>query len=318
MIGSMMKAATSRFLSSVSTLPRVAIQRGRDPVTVGQQVLERFAMLRRADAHGRDRIAVVRIVDGDELAASGIGHGILQRPLDRFGAAGRAIRHSELAGCHAGEHPGELCPRAVQVVRMDVIRTIELPHRRENLSVSPAQVPDTPAHHEIDVLAAAGVDEMAVGGVADDDVPGFAVASEVLPVEFAKVHWGSTRAVRGSIGDARSLSLVVVGDLEQHVAVARSVERAPAREVQAPEFGAHMLARELRAQLFIGEVAVLHGRAESRYRRGDVGNAGRTDDKGISPPRAAVHLPGAGGHAPTLLPAELDARGHAMTLVASE
>jgi hypothetical protein len=113
---------------------------------------------------------------------------------------------------------------------------------------------------------------------------------------------------------AQRLTFGLVRDVEQHVGVARPVERAPAREVQAPEFGAHMRARELRTQRFVGEVTSVHRLAESRYRRGNVGDAGRTDDERIAPPRAAVHLPGTGRHAPTLLPAELDALLHATTV----
>src|SRR4051794_26982172 len=71
---------------------------------------------------------------------------------------------------------------------MNIIGAIELLRRRANLGVPPAQVADAPAHHEIDVLAAARVGEKAIGGVADDDVLGFALAAEVLLVELAEVH----------------------------------------------------------------------------------------------------------------------------------
>ena len=143
-----------------------------------------------ADAHGGDGVAVVAVLDGDELAAAGVGHGDLQRAFDRFGAAGGAVGDRELAGRDAGEHFGELDPGAVEVVGMNVIGAIELPRRRADLGVPPAQVADAPAHHEVDVFAAAGVGEIAVGGVADDDVLGFALAAEVLFVELAEVHAG--------------------------------------------------------------------------------------------------------------------------------
>src|SRR6188474_1674066 len=73
---------------------------------------------------------------------------------------------------------------------MNVIWAIELPRRRSDLGAPPPQVADAPAHHEVDVFAAAGVGEIAVGGVTDDDVLGFALAAEVLFVELAEVHAG--------------------------------------------------------------------------------------------------------------------------------
>src|SRR5690242_19520461 len=73
---------------------------------------------------------------------------------------------------------------------MNVIRAVELSRRRANLGVPPPQVADAPAHHEVDVLAAAGVGEIAVSGVADNDVLGFTLAAEVLLVELAKVPAG--------------------------------------------------------------------------------------------------------------------------------
>src|SRR4051794_8242164 len=78
----------------------------------------------------------------------------------------------------------------VEVIGMNVIGAVELPRRRADLRVSPAQVTDAPAHHEVDVFAAAGVGEIAVSGVADDDVLGFALAAEVLFVQLAEVHVG--------------------------------------------------------------------------------------------------------------------------------
>jgi hypothetical protein len=133
---------------------------------------------------------VVAAFDGDEAAAAGVGHGNLQGAFDRFGAAGGAVGDCKLTGRDAGEHFGELGPRAVEVVGMNVLGAIELPRRRPNLGVAPAQVADAPAHHEVDVLAAAGIGEIAVSGVADDDVVGFALAAEVLLVELAEVHAG--------------------------------------------------------------------------------------------------------------------------------
>src|SRR5436190_23271403 len=76
---------------------------------------------------------------------------------------------------------------------MNVIGAVELLRRRADLGVPPAEVSDAPAHHEVDVLAAAGVGEVAVGGVADHHVLGFALAAEVLLVELAEVHRGSSR-----------------------------------------------------------------------------------------------------------------------------
>src|SRR5215204_5114621 len=84
----------------------------------------------------------------------------------------------------------QLDPRPVEVVGMNVFGAVELPRRRADLAVPPAQVADAPAHHEVDVLAAAGVGEIAVGGVADDDVLGFALAAEALSVALAEVHAG--------------------------------------------------------------------------------------------------------------------------------
>jgi hypothetical protein len=66
----------------------LVIQRRLDLVAVGQEVLERLAVVRRADAHGGDRVAVVAVLDGHERAAAGVGHGDLQRAFDRFRAAG--------------------------------------------------------------------------------------------------------------------------------------------------------------------------------------------------------------------------------------
>jgi hypothetical protein len=39
---------------------------------------------------------------------------------------------------------------------MNVIGAVELPRRRADLGVAPAQVADAPAHHEVDVFAPAG------------------------------------------------------------------------------------------------------------------------------------------------------------------
>ena len=86
---------------------------------------------------------------------------------------------------------------------MNVIGAVELPRRRANLGVSPAQVADAPAHHEVDVFATAGVGEIAVSGVADDHVLRFALAAEVLFVELAEIHVGSCRKleIRAASGD---------------------------------------------------------------------------------------------------------------------
>ena len=113
---------------------------------------------------------MIAVLNGDELAAAGVGHRELQRAFDRFGAAGRTVGNCELAGCDAGEHFGELDPGAVEVVRMNVIRTIELRRRRANFCIPPAQVADAPARHEVDVFAAARVGEIAVSGATDDNI----------------------------------------------------------------------------------------------------------------------------------------------------
>ena len=73
---------------------------------------------------------------------------------------------------------------------MNVIGAIELPRRRADLGVAPPQVADAPAHHEVNVFAASCIGEIAVGGVTDEDVLGFALAAEVLLVELAEVHAG--------------------------------------------------------------------------------------------------------------------------------
>jgi len=77
----MMKAATSRFFSSV--------------------------------AHGGDGVAMVAVLHGHEAPAARVGHGDLQRAFDGFGAAGGAVGDRELARRDAGEHFGELGPGAV-------------------------------------------------------------------------------------------------------------------------------------------------------------------------------------------------------------
>src|SRR6185503_18530284 len=105
-----------------------------------------------------------------ESAAAGVGHGNLQRAFDRFGAAGGAVGDCELTGRNTGEHFGELGPGPVEVVGVNVLGAVELPRRCADLAVPPAQVADAPAHHEVDVFAAAGVSEVAVRGGADDDV----------------------------------------------------------------------------------------------------------------------------------------------------
>src|SRR5690242_1245391 len=130
---------------------------------------------------------MVAVLHGDERAAAGVGHGDLKSALDGFGAAGSAVGDGELTGCNAGEHCGELSPGAVQVVGMNVIGAIELPSRRADLGAAPAQVADAPAHHEVDVFAAAGVGQIAVGRAADDDILGLALAAEVLFVELTEV-----------------------------------------------------------------------------------------------------------------------------------
>jgi hypothetical protein len=69
-------------------------------------------------------------------------------------------------------------------------RAVKLLRRHADLGIPPAQVADAPAHHEVDVFAASGVGKVALGGVADDDVIGFALAAEVLFVALAEVHVG--------------------------------------------------------------------------------------------------------------------------------
>src|SRR6186713_34712 len=82
---------------------------------------------------------------------------------------------------------------------MNVVWAIELPRRGADLRVPPAQVADTPPHHEVDVFTAAGVSENAFGGVTDDDVLGFALAAKMLFVELAQVHTGLLTCVDDSI-----------------------------------------------------------------------------------------------------------------------
>src|SRR3954452_18135891 len=48
----------------------LVIQRRLNLVAVGQEVLERLAVVRSADAHGGDGVAVVAVLDGDERAAA--------------------------------------------------------------------------------------------------------------------------------------------------------------------------------------------------------------------------------------------------------
>src|SRR6187397_1818224 len=91
-----------------------------------------------------------------------------------------AVGDRELPRRDAGEHFGKLGPGAVEVFGMNVIGTVELPRCRADLGVPPAQVADAPAHHEVDVLAAAGVGEMAVGRAADDDVLRVTLAAKIL------------------------------------------------------------------------------------------------------------------------------------------
>src|SRR4051794_12955363 len=89
---------------------------------------------------------------------------------------------------------------------MNIIGAIELPRRRADLGVPPAQVADAPAHHEVNVLAAPGVGQIAVSRVADDDVLGFALAAEVLFVELAEVHVGSSHIggkIRSALGKTK-------------------------------------------------------------------------------------------------------------------
>src|SRR3954469_23079066 len=60
----------------------LVIQRRLNLEAVRQKVLERVAVARCSDAPGRDGVAMVAVLDGDELAAAGVGHGDLQRAFD--------------------------------------------------------------------------------------------------------------------------------------------------------------------------------------------------------------------------------------------
>src|SRR5688500_12478358 len=82
----------------------------------------------------------------------------------------------------AGVRPAVVIVRAPRAVALE---PLDLP-----APVGLVRAAGAPAHHEVDVLAAAGVGEIAVGGVADDDVLRLALAAEVLFVELAEVHVG--------------------------------------------------------------------------------------------------------------------------------
>lgn len=96
---------------------------------------------------------------------------------------------------------------------------------------------------------------------------------------------------RGSAGSADLVALLLdVGELEQDVAVAGSIERTPACKVVPAE----LLARK-RSQLGIVRNVIpipLHGRFAIR-------NAGIADRERIAPARRARHDDRVGGNAPT-------------------
>src|SRR4051812_6489961 len=60
----------------------LVVQRRLNLVAVRQKVLERVAVARCPDTPGGDGVAMVAVLDGDELAAAGVGHGDLQRAFD--------------------------------------------------------------------------------------------------------------------------------------------------------------------------------------------------------------------------------------------
>src|SRR4029434_2410667 len=101
----------------------------------------------------------------EEGAPPGVDHRGLQREVDRLGSTGRAEAGRQGRGGQRREQPRELRPRRIRVTWIDVIGPLEAFDGFGDRRGAPSEIPDAPAHHEVDVLPAARVgDDAAVCG----------------------------------------------------------------------------------------------------------------------------------------------------------
>ena len=124
-----------------------------------------LAVVGRADAQPGKRVAVVAAFERQQCAAAGVDHRRLQREVDRLGSTGRAEACRQRTGGQRREQPRELRPRRIRVTGIDVIGPLEAFDGFRDRRGAPPEIPDAPAHHEVDVLPAARVgDDAAVRG----------------------------------------------------------------------------------------------------------------------------------------------------------
>ena len=124
-----------------------------------------LAVVGRADAQPGKRVAVIAAFERQQCAAAGVDHRRLQREVDRLGSTGRAEAGRQRTGGQRREQPRELRPRRIRVTGIDVIGPLEAFDGFRDRRGAPPEIPDAPAHHEVDVLPAARVgDDAAVRG----------------------------------------------------------------------------------------------------------------------------------------------------------
>ena len=109
-------------------------------------------------------------------------------------------------GRRPGEQPRELRPRRIRVAGIDVVGPLEACDGFRNRRGAPAEIPDAPAHHEVDVLPAARVGEDAAvrGGNLQLrwELPGERLAASsghetTLPCARSRLHRSGDQRVRG-------------------------------------------------------------------------------------------------------------------------
>jgi hypothetical protein len=136
---------------------RLRVERRCDLAAVRQQVPDVLAVIGGADAQPGKRVAVVAAFERQEGAAPGVDHRRLQRQVDRLRATGRAETCRQWTGRQRHEQPRQLRPRRVGVTGIDVVGPLEAFDGLGDRRGAPAEIADAPAHHEVDVLPAAGV-----------------------------------------------------------------------------------------------------------------------------------------------------------------
>src|SRR5262245_22287103 len=102
------------------------------------------------DRAGTDRVAVIRVLERDDLVPARVLHRELERELDGLGTADATKRTRELARRSLDEQLCELGPWLVQQIGRDVRGAVECAYAREDLRRIPPEVADTPAHLKIE------------------------------------------------------------------------------------------------------------------------------------------------------------------------